>query len=959
MFKKTILAKGLVIAFGSGAALWCSAALAQDQAPAGQDVQRVLVTGSNIRRTDAEQPNPVQVISAQDMKQSGYTSVSEVLNNLTANGQGALSQGFSGAFASGASGVSLRGLTTAATLVLIDGHRSAPYPIGDDGQRSFVDVSNIPFDAVERIEVLKDGASAIYGSDAIAGVVNIILKRNYTGASITADLGQSWKRDGATRHVAGIFGVGDLSKDGYNFYVSGEFRGEDQIKYENRRGVLSKTDYTDWGGINTTLGVPTPQNHNFARSTTGYVTSLDGSAITGFMPGCNATSYAAGDCAYKDSWSQIQPNTKNANLVTRFTKNLSDDWQVSAQVTYFESKAQQVGAPSRTLTAGGVQGITSGPGVTPTLQTPFAPTTISSTNPTFPTTTDGSTTGILRYVFLNDLGPTVTNTDAKTNRAVIDLSGTAFGWDTQLSGGVTSVTLAIDGTGYINLNNLQTALDSTTDPFLVGQKNSASVLSFIAPTLTTNDSSSLNFFHAGASRDLFKLPGGELSLALGYDWTDRKQHATAPAGIEAGQYQSVFSNNFTIGEQTVNSVYAELSAPVLKSLETDLAVRYDHYNLSGGKASPKFGFKWTPVDMFALRGTASKGFRAPGPAENGTAGQTFFAGTTTDPILCGNAPGANQTLATTPGNFPVACDAQLGTVQSTNKALHPETSKSFTLGIVLEPIKNISATLDWYSIEIDNQIVPGGPQTQVRGTSLAPIAQVQPDGSLKNVAPPVAPIAYLTTSYINANSTKTAGVEGDISAKMHLGAAGDFKTDLDVSYMYKYDLTTLDPEGDGVSFKTFHLAGQHGPFIIGGDTGNPRVRAKWTNTLTSGNFDWTVTGNYMSGMSLVDQSAGIDDCLTALQNGAGSAIFSPDLDSGNIPKAASRCKVGAFITFDTQASWRFNKNFTINASVVNLFNKQAPVDWQTYGGGTTPYNSSLDQLGAIGRYYTIGGTYTF
>lgn len=330
-----------------------------------------------------------------------------------------------------------------------------------------------------------------------------------------------------------------------------------------------------------------------------------------------------------------------------------------------------------------------------------------------------------------------------------------------------------------------------------------------------------------------------------------------------------------------------------------------------------------------------------------------FAGTTTDLALCGNTPGPNQTLATTPGNFPVACDAQLGTVQSTNPKLHPETSKSFTLGLVAEPIKNISATLDWYSIEIDDQIVAGGPTTQVRGTSLAPIAQVQPDGSLKNVVPPVAPIAYLTTSYINANSTKTAGIEGDVSAKTHLGAAGDFKTDLDVSYMYKYDLNTNDGNG------TYHLAGQHGPFIIGGDTGNPRVRARWTNTLSRGAFEWTVTGNYMSGMSLVDPSAEIPDCLTALKNGAGSVIFSPDLDKNTIPKAASSCRVGSFITFDTQGSWQFNKHLTINASIVNLFNKQAPVDWQTYGGGTTPYNSSLDQLGAIGRYYTVGATYVF
>jgi iron complex outermembrane receptor protein len=128
--------------------------------------QRVVVTGSLIARTDKETASPVQVLTAADLKQSGYTSVSDVLRDITANGSGTLSQSFNGSFASGASGVSLRGLSVGATLVLIDGHRMAPYPLSDDGQRPFVDISNIPFDAVDHIDILKDGASSTYGSRA-------------------------------------------------------------------------------------------------------------------------------------------------------------------------------------------------------------------------------------------------------------------------------------------------------------------------------------------------------------------------------------------------------------------------------------------------------------------------------------------------------------------------------------------------------------------------------------------------------------------------------------------------------------------------------------------------------------------------------------------------------------------------------------------------------------------------
>jgi iron complex outermembrane receptor protein len=235
-------------------------------------LETVIVTGSHIRRTDSETATPVQVVSAEQMQESGFTSTQQVLNNLTANGQGTLSQSFSGAFAAGAAGIALRGLTVGYTLVLIDGHRMAPYPIGDDGQRSFVDISNIPFDSIERIEVVKDGASAVYGSDAIAGVVNVILKKSYKGLTATADAGTSVHGDGNTYHVSATWGLGDLVNDGHNFYISGEFRKEQQIRFEDRGGIFTNLDYSGTGGINSTFGVPNVINGGKPASVTGYLT---------------------------------------------------------------------------------------------------------------------------------------------------------------------------------------------------------------------------------------------------------------------------------------------------------------------------------------------------------------------------------------------------------------------------------------------------------------------------------------------------------------------------------------------------------------------------------------------------------------------------------------------------------------------------------------------------------------
>ena len=223
-------------------------------APAGvAQLQTVIVTGSLISRTDLETPNPVQVLSAKSLVESGYTDMASVLSNLSANGASTLTQSFSNAFATGAAGVSLRGLTVGDTLVLIDGERSVPYPLLDDNQRSFVDMSSIPFMAVQEVQVDKNGASAVYGSDAIAGVVNVLLRKQYQGLDVSAEAGSSEHGDATLEHFGFIGGRGDLADDGYNWYIAGEFRHQDQILAAHRHGLWDNLDWTPWGG---TLGDP-------------------------------------------------------------------------------------------------------------------------------------------------------------------------------------------------------------------------------------------------------------------------------------------------------------------------------------------------------------------------------------------------------------------------------------------------------------------------------------------------------------------------------------------------------------------------------------------------------------------------------------------------------------------------------------------------------------------------------
>ena len=195
-----------------------------------QKVEKIEVTGSNIKRVDAETAAPIQIIAREEIQNSGKLSVGEYLQTLTVDSQGSVPPSFGNGFAPGSVGISLRGLGASSTLVLLNGRRIAPYGLADDGQKVFTDLSSIPMEAVERIEILKDGASAIYGSDAIAGVVNIIMRKDFTGAVGTVSFGTSGDRDGDQTRAAITFGFGDLMQNRFNAFFNLEYNKAEKIR---------------------------------------------------------------------------------------------------------------------------------------------------------------------------------------------------------------------------------------------------------------------------------------------------------------------------------------------------------------------------------------------------------------------------------------------------------------------------------------------------------------------------------------------------------------------------------------------------------------------------------------------------------------------------------------------------------------------------------------------------------
>ena len=193
-------------------------------------VETVVVTGSLLNRADVETPSPVTILTSQQITASGLTSTADVVRSLTSDNSGTIPTAFGIGFAAGSSGVALRGLTVNSTLVLIDGRRTANYPLADDGERGFVDLNTIPLDAVDRVEVLKDGASSIYGADAIAGVVNIIMKDEFQGVSGEAEYGTSEHGGGSMQRLAATLGYGDMASDHFNGYINVEYEKDDAIR---------------------------------------------------------------------------------------------------------------------------------------------------------------------------------------------------------------------------------------------------------------------------------------------------------------------------------------------------------------------------------------------------------------------------------------------------------------------------------------------------------------------------------------------------------------------------------------------------------------------------------------------------------------------------------------------------------------------------------------------------------
>ena len=905
----------------------------------------IIVTGSLFRRTDTETPSPVTTLTADSLAKAGITTVSDAIRSISADSSGSIPTAFSSGFGAGSSGVSLRGLTVNSTLTVIDGLRTANYPLSDDGQRSFVDLNTIPDAIVDRVEVLKDGASSSYGADAIGGVVNIIMKKEITGVYGTVEGGVSQRGDGGEQRATLTLGTGHLKDKGFNLYISGEYQHDDPIRARDRGFPFNTANLSGIGGDNNNAGSAVPGTTTSAvvapttQLTPGNVLSGSGLATGPFQVlnpnGCTGSttpiSGTAGNGCQQNlvaDYGQIQPEQTRFGVTVHATAQVNDQTQAYIMASYFQNevKASSTAANIRSYNPINTQNI-----VLPVLLSN------GQLNPNNPFAATGQPASI--YYRFGDI-PGSSDYKNHVLRGAAGIDGRfGDGWGYSVSATVAHSWLDITQNGYLNLTALTNAINTGSYNFVDPTQNSAAVRSALSPAVRTQATSDLDMIQAVLTKDLFALPGGPLQLGVGGSFRYEAQNDPN----QNPNLTTIGLNQYTaVGSRTVESGYFEVNAPVLTSLEINGSGRFDHYEEGYNRFSPKIGAKFTPFRQLAIRGTFSKGFRAPSFAE--TSGSVI--GFTTTKAPCSIQAQHGGTVAadgTCSGGSAYNQSYSIGFNTVGNPNIKPELSRSFTGGVVVQPLRWLSFTADYYNIK-KTDVISGGPLSNqalaayYAGTQLPNGYTVTPDAI--DPAFPNAPqrALFVNSPFANAAALKTSGI--DVSALVQLHPSDDLHVTsrAEATYILHY---LFKPSADQ-PYSDF--VGTQAPYITSSGAGTPQWRGNWQNSVEYGAYTLTGTAYYVAGYKAVafDQF-GTTDCNGGSTYGGSDPNFN--------------CHVRRFIDVDLTGSVKVNDKFNFYFNVINLLDAKAPLNAGNYAA--TNYNPTYTQIGAVGRTFRFGANVHF
>jgi iron complex outermembrane receptor protein len=903
MFKKTKVSTALLAAFG-GLAFVGQQAQAQAQAPQ-QQLERVEITGSAVRRIQAETSLPVQIIKREDIERSGATSVTDLIQQLPSM-QNFTNEGTSvGGGGAGFAGASIHNLGETRTLVLFNGRRLAPFA-GQTltGALAGIDLNTIPLASIERVEILTDGASALYGADAVGGVINFITRRNYQEGNIT--VGASSPKGGAQEGRVSISkGFGDLDKDRFNVMLGLNLEKRNKLDSVDREFAKTGVINFDLNGRNVTFfnGSPRGIPGNVTHDNGTPADENDDYLVNPYLVAngaCPVKHVQLEQACYYDYTSdlEIYPERERAAFVAQATFKLSDNHSLFAELLTSKTKnTNRIAPPPGELLVG-----------------PSSPfwNYVLTANP-------GATVPAVIPYRASDVGKRSTQDTSEAQHIVFGAEGLLAGWDYNAS--FTHSVNKYDSTltgGWVKLNAFFAALDSgLVNPFVLPGNQSAAAMEAL------NSSQILGFWEGGkstldtlqvrGSRELFDLPGGKLALATGASYMKEKFTKTA-SSLAQGQGDTRFGDTAAIIPYGANrdstGLFAEVVAPVLKGLELTGSVRHDKYSDFGGASTAKLAARYQPTQMLLLRGSIGTGFKAPTVPQVNATEQEY--GVTSGNYTC------NADLAQIASDLGAACPA--GNVQYNVRAggnpnLQPEKSKQWTLGFRVEPTSDISIGADLWEVHLRNEISQIDEST-VFADPLRWRSQfttyVDPGTGQRLLA--------LLSDNRNLGDRIERGIDFDARARFAT-PLGRVTTQLGLTYWIK-DEYQFEPGGP-----FFTSLGQFGP--DGAVTF--RWQGKLQTTLQAGAWAHTLGINFKSGYK--------DQSYTA----ADFAVFDPvTFDSFDYNGTVKR-----YVSVDWQTSWDVRKNLNLTAGILNVFDKDPPRSLKSAGGG--------QMIGYDDRYYDPRG----
>jgi iron complex outermembrane receptor protein len=857
---------GLAIA----AAFSLAANTAWAQSAETPNIQRVEITGSSIKRIDAETALPLQVIRREDIDRSGVTTAAELLSKVSASAA-ALTDASSFTDLPGQrgfSGANLRGIGVSSTLVLLNGRRLANF--ASPGGNAGVDLNSIPAAAISRVEVLKDGASAIYGADAIGGVINFITRSDYVGSDISV-YDSATQHGGAGKRMATLSGgIGNLSTDRFNLMGVLDYQ-KTQALSATQRGWIGSAYEPD---INLDVGSSNTFPANVRRTTASGAPT--GPRLNPSAPGCNppATVFSPGSfvgstaCLYDYMHgTQIFPESSRLSLIAR------GQFAIDANNTlYAEALNNQTDTTYR-----------------------ISPATVTNLNypvdgPYYPSALITSNQTPLRVSMrLAAAGPRTNKVEATAQRLLLGAKGTVAGWDYDMAVNHSANTVDdryIDG--YVRTSLFNAAfLSGKLNPF--GPSGSEGNALLAAAKVSddarhsrgTSDSVDVKF-----SRELFAMAGGDAAVAMGAEMRRERMAFTPSALLASGELRGDSATTSFEGSRNVGAAYVELNLPVLQHLEVQLAARDDHYSDFGNTINPKLGVRWNPVKQVVVRGSYGTGFRAPSLSDmHSPSYLDVTGGVYDDPLGCIKTGTLDNT------HNPDYCGIQPNKLYGGDAALKPEKSKQMSFGLVLEPNRQLTSSLDYWRIRKTDVIVaPEGSYFSDPARNATYITRGAADPALPGIP---GPILEIDSRLRNVSALTTSGIDLGMIWRLPVSSLGKFAVTLNGTYVIDYKSQEQGaPEVSGV-----------GTFI------NDQVVQRWRHTLTfdfdRGPWSTTLQQTYYSGYR--DQNLMPDG---SVHNVVAYSLW--DFSSSFAVSKALRLRMGIKNLFDTNPP-RSNQIFSFLA----------------------------------------------